>query len=75
MPYKRKFIQDPRDTINLIKHVIFGRDGYSPEMNDILKEMEKLPITNMTIIRTPLSLALNMVLNALTLGKIAKNSK
>ena len=74
MPYKRKFIQDPRDTIHLIKHVIFGRDKYSPEMNDILKEMEKLPITNMTIIRTPLSLALNMVLNALTLGKIAKNS-
>lgn len=74
MPYKRKFIQDPRDTINLIKHVIFGRDGYSPEMNDILKEMENLPITNMTIIRTPLSLALNMVLNALTFGKIAKNS-
>lgn len=74
MVYKRKFIQDPRDTINLIKNVIFGRDGYSPEMNDILKEMEKLPITNMTIIRTPLSLTLNMVLNALTLGKIAKNS-
>jgi len=74
MVFKRKFIQDPRDTINFIKAVVYGRDDYSPEMKDILKEMKNLPITNMTLVRTPLSLALKYALNALTLGRISKNT-
>jgi len=74
MVFKRKFIQDPRDTINFIKTIIHGRSGYSPAMNDILKEMENEPIQKLMIVRTPLSKVLNAALNVLTLGRISKNT-
>ena len=74
MVFQRKFVQNPIDTINFIKTVVYGRNGYSPEMNDILKEMENVPITNITIVRTPLSKVLKLALDALTFGRISKNS-
>jgi hypothetical protein len=75
MVYNRALIQNPRDTLDFINTLVYGRDDFSPEMKEILLEMDKLPIQKMTIVRQPLGWVLNLAMNVLTFGQIAKNAR
>jgi len=75
MVYNRRLIQNTRDTLDFINTLVYGRNDFSPEMKDILREMDTLPIEKMTIVRKPLSWVLSLAMNVLTFGEIVKNAR
>jgi hypothetical protein len=68
-------ILHPRETIDFLGKVIYGRNDFSPTVYKILQEMGDEPIKELRIVRTPLSTALKLALYFLTAGKIKENAK
>jgi hypothetical protein len=50
------------------KKLMYGRNDYSPKVKKILKEFGNESITNMYILRTPISKVLRFIMNITSLG-------
>ena len=57
------------------KKLMYGRNDYSPKVKRILKEVGDLPITEMYILRTPISKVLRFLMNVVSLGQFEKKLK
>jgi hypothetical protein len=68
-------ITHPKETIDFVGKVIYGRNDYSPNVYKILNEMADEPIKELKIVRTPLSKGLKIALTIFTGGKIDKNTR
>ena len=57
------------------KKLMYGRKDYSPKVKKILKEFGNESITNMYILRTPISKVLRFIMNITSLGDFEKKLK
>tara|TARA_R110000803_G_scaffold3726_1_gene12669 strand:- start:1360 stop:2364 length:1005 start_codon:yes stop_codon:yes gene_type:complete len=57
------------------RKLMYGRNTYSPKVKKILKDFGDEEITNLYIIRTPISKVLRFLMNILSLGEFEKRMK
>ena len=57
------------------RKLMYGRNDYSPKVKKILKDFGNEEITNMYIIRTPISKVLRFLMNIISLGEFEKRMK
>ena len=57
------------------RKLMYGRNDYSPKVKKILKDFGNEEITNMYIIRTPISKVLRFLMNIISLGDFEKRMK